>query len=61
MDNTTYTHDDMYAWFKQMSDFFKRDDWLVCVPEHHSKRILNLGNLVIKDPQGEIFFEHHTI
>ena len=43
MDNTTYTHDDMYAWFKQMSDFFKRDDWLACVPEHHSKRILNLG------------------
>ena len=55
----TNTKIEIHAWFELMHQFFERPDYAEYIPVGHTYRIRNLGNLMIRDDEYEIFFIHY--
>ena len=55
----TNTTIEILNWFERMHQFFERPDYDEYIPESVTYRVQNLGNLVIRDNNYEIFFRHY--
>ena len=55
----TNTKTEILNWFALMHQFFERPDYKEYIPISHTYRIRNLGDLVIRDDEYEIFFIHY--
>lgn len=55
----TNTTAEIYSWFERMNQFFERPDCVDYIPSGQTYRVRNLGNLVIRDDNFEIFFRHY--